>query len=887
MLGYRLHKLFWLSLLLYFLYLVVYGCRSVSSDLNAIAQVTCAHLQQLVYPLWDKIEPTVKKWDQSIGVSESAAPIWASAIEKWSELDNNYHLSETTQQSWNTISKTYILAISKISHYQKLVSESYYQNLHPSVCFYVGKYKLYLEYAVDNAITVIRRETWFTIKKIQIWCRYIVFKKICPVLSTIVDTASRNEYVIKVIDVLHLKWVASELAQLYAKLKIKSSDINKALQKKSEFLRDEYGTLDKLDNLRKSIGINTKKNIQMILDLTNDLTRNKNQIEVPVPETPSEEAPESVPEEMPEPFVDESELSDSSDEEDITITLTKTLTETSNMATQYSTLESEQPEASLNEDSLNEDSISNEEDVICEESQTEKESSDSASIDGYNSTDTGLSELETVYDDIVSFKGKAEAQINYELATWEERVKSTLKLAEENLKSDFEPYLTEKLAQLKDVFSANLTQLQSDNYKRYKVMNELILAIDKDSEYIRTNDEIIEEPEVDRQVMRDRIQEAKDIVKLQMEYADEKLIQAHQEILQAYFETAQTTVDVLESFAETTILDFSARLKTLIDYLKHNEDFDDKLSWNAWKKFHQVKESIFQIRDKIFDEALAYKDDPESVRKPQALKEWDEYVRNVNFHIGFLIRDNDEYLMLVRAQANVAYQQREGLIYELTERKAAEKAAAEEAERKAEEERIRKEEEQKIKDAEELERKKAEEAERQKLEQELELRSVAEDAELEVQRILKKEQEEKRHEVEEQLEKEKFAQEERLEKELALIRELKEQQSQERKKEKQSEVSDSSVSDAEVESHESDVSTTTTEEDIITEELEVTQNSSSESPVASTKTANYSTAGSLESVYEPSEIDEDAESEDVEAHWFIQSCSWVIISILLLSHYQY
>lgn len=42
-------------------------------------------------------------------------------------------------------------------------------------------------------------------------------------------------------------------------------------------------------------------------------------------------------------------------------------------------------------------------------------------------------------------------------------------------------------------------------------------------------------------------------------------------------------------------------------------------------------------------------------------------MKNVYFHANFLTNDNEEYLKLVRAKANVAFQLREGLIDKLEE----------------------------------------------------------------------------------------------------------------------------------------------------------------------------------------------------------------------------
>lgn len=871
MFGRRLRKLLLLTLLLYFVYLVFYGCPSITSELNAVAQITCAHLNQLVYPFIHRCTPILIEWEEKIGISKSVAPVWKSAIEKWEFVDNSYEVKKNVALFINKVLEVSSQAATLVAKYYEKASAYYFYKLHPTVCFYSAKYKLYLEFAGDNFVTAVRRYSWYSMKKIQIWTQFMFDTTISPFVTKSIAVISRNSYVNQIIEQFHLKYLANEIGVLYSKLKTKSAKINRALQEKTEFLRDEFGALDKFKSFRKTIGRNTKRNIQMILDLTNDFTGLNKQI---IDEVESDSESDFAG-------------SDYSDEEDTTITLTKTLTETlqrseQDSKTSQSSLESIPQVSFSSSETIKPQSGSTSAPVSKEELPLQTLEGDSISNISSNNSD-----LSTSNEDMISFESSSlAAQVKYELDSWEEKIKTTLELAESSLTSDFEPYLTKKLDEFKELFSANFTKLQSDNYKRYKVMGELIAAIDKDSEYMRAHGEIIEEPEVDRQIMRDKIKEARDIVELEMKYADEALSKAHAEVLTAYFDVAQTTVDILESFAETTILDFSTRLKSLFEYLRENGDFDDKISWAAWKKFHQVKESIFQIRDKIFDEAHAYKNDPQASNKPNALMEWDEYVRNINFHIGFLARDNDEYLLLVRAQANVAYQQREGLTYELTEKKEAEKAAAEEAAQIAAEEAAKKAlEEKKIQ--EEIDRQRAaEELERQRIKEELvaEQKEQAQREKVEVeQKGLKAQQElnlieQMQLQIKLQKEREQRSQEQNSHVEGQVTEAQKSSEAldtssiEESSNDYEASIDGESSNLALSESLESDVLSTSSMT-VDSEKLTAigtfdtlsAQSGSTLTSVESQQTSSP-TSVELETVYEPSEKDEDYESEDIEAH---------------------
>lgn len=282
----------------------------------------------------------------------------------------------------------------------------------------------------------------------------------------------------------------------------------------------------------------------------------------------------------------------------------------------------------------------------------------------------------------------SQKQIEHEIEYWRLKIEKMIEMSYDSLDTDMRPYLQSKIQELKERISANFTIIQQDNYIRYKEMANLTKSIDRDSEFIRTTGEIIESPEVDRQLMRDKISESRDAVKSSMEYVEEALNAAHGPIVEEYFVVAQTTIDVLESFAETAFLDFSARLSGLLTILEGNSDFSGELGWQAWKKFHKIKEEVFTTRDKILDDAHLYKAEPNSANTPQGLQEWSDYLNNVKFHIRFLLSDNDDYLKLVRAKANVAYQMREALTREALTKQAEKKEAEQkEAERREAEKR--------------------------------------------------------------------------------------------------------------------------------------------------------------------------------------------------------
>ncbi|OVF08490.1 putative outer spore wall assembly protein [Clavispora lusitaniae] len=429
------------------------------------------------------------------------------------------------------------------------------------------------------------------------------------------------------------------------------------MQQKTDFLRSEVYNLTRSDRLKQRL----KGNLS---------------------ETRVMESPEIIRNTTQEFENSDSDESDT-EIEYITVTQTSTVTIVEE-ETKSPSIESHNKIEPNSEEETNGSSIESHD--ISAEPKAEKESK-SYTVEPHNNI-----AVPKIEDDNVEAYGllSPKAQVEQEIEYWRNKVSKMIDLSQSSLETESKPFLDTIIGDLKDRISANFTKLQQENYLRYKVMAEMISSIDKDSETLITTKEIILSPEVDRQMMRDRISEAREAVENSMKDVELVLNEAHGIIMEKYFEVAQNTIDVLESFADTKILEFSNSLSGLLTILENNVDFEDEISWNAWKEFHKIKESIFNARDKILDEAHTYKLQPRGSIKPRALEPWALYLDNINFHIRFLLSDNDDYLKLVRAKANVAYQMREGLtrqLEEIQEQAAQEKAAQEKAEQeKAEQE---------------------------------------------------------------------------------------------------------------------------------------------------------------------------------------------------------
>ncbi|KAG2731103.1 hypothetical protein G9P44_006252 [Scheffersomyces stipitis] len=257
-------------------------------------------------------------------------------------------------------------------------------------------------------------------------------------------------------------------------------------------------------------------------------------------------------------------------------------------------------------------------------------------------------------------------RINEELQFWETKVNKTLQLAQSNLEIEMKPIVNNSIESIKPQISILLSNLQKDCYSQYQILSKKISEINKDYEKIKqTNDSTIET--VSRQEIRDDIAATYKLPEGASEAIQQLLVDTHDQVLVEYFKVVQDTIDILESFSETTIQEFSKQLTSVLDELELE---DDEITWKTWKRFHRVKEDIFKFRDFIFDTANEYKTSNNKDLKALGLDGWNDYLKNVEFHINYLVRDNDDYLRLVRAKANVAFQLREATVRKLEEENA-------------------------------------------------------------------------------------------------------------------------------------------------------------------------------------------------------------------------
>lgn len=689
----------------YVSYLLVVGCKNDTSTACAPTQYTFNVARLFVYPAWERhFQPHLEYIDQQMGVIEKVLPVWRKTHAKWAQVDEKYALSYTLDKYKvrlldyvdTYLSPVYDFVVTKIDYVWARILLSYKGSYSPIIEHYFNTYNHHLVDSVDNSVNYVRRHSGLIISHTRKHTGRFFELQVWPVLGNAWQVFSTNSIVLKAAELTRLSWIKAQLQIILEALGAQSSKINTSIRAKAEFVKSEFknwtesGILkqrknsrgmsdDMLDVVKTILEDVTSSGSSVAGTATEKLASVEARVEqtLDVPETSDSTVARSIDEES-------TESSTEIDEE--------TLVSETTDADKVDVDASAEPESTP----LPSDGAENEDFDLDSEPSTETvwltatvfESDESASP--HDSDDSGNSqeideEVATVNsDEMQNYHYTPKAMLEQETLYWKSKVDKMLKMAYNSLEEDMLPLLNATLDPLKDEISKNFTQLQKENYERYKRMNVLISKINKDFEHMQNTNEIIEHPVVDRQIMRDEIRDCKEAVEQTMKDAEDALNAKHAEIIKDYFGVAQQTVDVIESYAETIMAEFTKRLQDMINVLEADPAYEDKFGWTAWKENHKVKDDIFKFRDRIFDEANQYKENHRSGVKPRGLEPWIEYLGSINFHINFLIRDNEEYLQLVRAKANVAYQMREALTEQLKQAK--EQAAQEAAAMKAAEE---------------------------------------------------------------------------------------------------------------------------------------------------------------------------------------------------------
>lgn len=255
-----------------------------------------------------------------------------------------------------------------------------------------------------------------------------------------------------------------------------------------------------------------------------------------------------------------------------------------------------------------------------------------------------------------------ELEVKSLLSDFEIRINNTVDLALMSISHDINPFINETIESLKDEVTEIFKGIQNRNYQYYKESNQLISQIDKDISKIKTTNKTVET--VSRQDMRDLINDIKFYNNNQIQKVEAIINEKFEILMNKYLLVIQSTINVLESFIDASFQNFEFLLSNKMSQLTLLDEF----TWNNWKQFHNLKSVVLDSRDYIFDQANLLKSQKfDELSLDNDFSNWLSFLKSMDTHLSYVSTDNDEYLQLIRAKANVSYQLREQAVLDLGE----------------------------------------------------------------------------------------------------------------------------------------------------------------------------------------------------------------------------
>lgn len=641
-------------LVAYSLYLVVPECPSSSP----VGHFYCQTVES-VHPFWDQnIVSTVNKLDARYGVSHTIEPYIDAATTHWDAVDARWGVSDAYKSHKLSLAAHVSTSWAYLeTHVFPRTSRWMHEKTYDG-CLKFQATVIYVEYHVHAGYLWARyRANEFRLKTVQpaLYRGYVWF-------LTHPKVKAAEKFLLDIPAVAKLVKFLEKVAQ-------KSSHIN--LHERTEFLKNELKNLIKsADSLKgfRRVPLADDDIVEVVKDILDDVSVNSLASGVlAVVESATAKAAERAKYAVEYATTKAAEHAEYSAQKSAEkAENVKKAAEEAKKALEYveNVSEETRPETELSED---------EEPLTVHLTSTITVTQEDATK---NEVATATANMEVALEDTVATK------LELELLYWETKMDKMLTLTYNNLELEMTAFLDEIIGGLKQNLTAEFNALQLKTHQTYKDLNIHIGEINTEAEIMKSTNQSYEKPSVSRELVRQIIAEQRERPEKKIAELEKTLNQKNSEVLTKYFEVIQDTIDVLESFADTTVLEFSNRLTTLISILENEDGFTDELSWKAWRKFHKIKEEIFRIRDTIYNEANEYKEKLHHAKSvPKGLSRWSDYLKTVNFHINHILIENGEYLQLVRARANVAFQFREELVHEM---KAA-KIAAVEAEKQKEE----------------------------------------------------------------------------------------------------------------------------------------------------------------------------------------------------------
>lgn len=204
-------------------------------------------------------------------------------------------------------------------------------------------------------------------------------------------------------------------------------------------------------------------------------------------------------------------------------------------------------------------------------------------------------------------------------------LKSTLESAQTDFESQISKLSDEHALKLRAKIMEQMKELGNSVSADYDKLHQMRRNINK-----ITNPS--EEGFVSRQDYRDAISEKRSQFESIAQLIKNEIELMEVELSTGISKSRDSILETLEQFADSSLNAYSAEIVS-------NGD-----KWEEWKKFNEAKKEIINFRDELVK------------IKPV---DWENHKNNAWKEVTFLVNEGGSYLALIRAQANVEFQQRE------------------------------------------------------------------------------------------------------------------------------------------------------------------------------------------------------------------------------------
>lgn len=248
-----------------------------------------------------------------------------------------------------------------------------------------------------------------------------------------------------------------------------------------------------------------------------------------------------------------------------------------------------------------------------------------------------------------------------EITNWEGFIDETIASIFKSFENSIADLEKAVLGKLQPEITARLQKLSKELNYNYSEVNKLIYNIDSHPAALENGDEVyldkegkIIDHEISREEFRALLNSNKDFASSESDSIHEYLVSHVKELESTIDAERKLIVDIYEEFAEVSINEFSKKMmySTYANSFKKiakNADAveEETENFSDWKQYIQVKNRLIQQRDEL-------------ISKQFPLTELNKYLKEIQFTLKSFIHEAGDYYAILRAKANIEFQQREG-----------------------------------------------------------------------------------------------------------------------------------------------------------------------------------------------------------------------------------